>query len=151
VNDELRDRLLRLNAGLLVPDQAVWLTCDLLLAGYETPAVVELAGESPTLLHGQDADMLADRVLTELGMARLSEEESSWVECRDLALDVISGKLPPDHWACCTVPLRELANADELDELRMIAIHDPAAVADRVLRFAHECVRIADARLTGSS
>jgi hypothetical protein len=62
VHDELRDRLLRLNAGLLLPDQAVWLACDLLLAGYETPAV-----------------------------------------------------------------------------------------ADRVLRFAHECVRIVDARLTGSS
>ncbi|GGU20877.1 hypothetical protein [Lentzea flava] len=145
----LRSRLLRLNAGLLLPDQAVWLACDLLLAGYETPALVELAGESPTDLRGCDAEALADRVLAELGTSRLSEEESNWVECRDLALDVISGEVSPDDWAYRLVPLRELGDADELDELRMIAIHDPAAVADRVLRFAHECVRIVDARLTG--
>ena len=43
---DLRERLLLLNAHRLLPSQAVWLACDLLVAGVETPAVVELAGES---------------------------------------------------------------------------------------------------------
>lgn len=147
MNTSLRARLLRLNAGLLPPDQAVWLACDLLVAGYETPAVIELAGESPTQLWTWEADPLVDRVLEELGIPRLSDEERDWVEYRDLALDVISGKLTPDHWACCTWPLGELVSGDELDELRALAIGDPDAVADRVLQFARECVRIVDERV----
>lgn len=95
MNASLHDRLLRLNAGLLPPDQAVWLACDLLVAGYETPAVIELAGESPTQLWTWEADPLTDRVLAELGIPRLTDQEQEWVEYRDLALDVVSGKLTP--------------------------------------------------------
>ncbi|MFI9503359.1 hypothetical protein [Nocardia sp. NPDC052566] len=50
--DEVRDRVSRLNADLLLdllsPEEAVWLACDLLVAGIDTPALRELAGESPT-------------------------------------------------------------------------------------------------------
>lgn len=70
--DELRERVLRLNADLLVgllrPDEAVWLACDLLVAGVETPTLLELAGESPIRLILADAVPLVRQTLAELGV-----------------------------------------------------------------------------------
>lgn len=155
MNAELHTRLLRLNAQLLLPSQAVWLACDLLVAGVESPAVVELAAESPTQLLADDADrvladdadLLADRVLAELGIPRLSPEQAELVKCRDLALDVISGELAPEHWACCSWPLGRFWRRKDLDRWRAVAVHDPAEVAEDVLEYAREFVRIADERL----
>lgn len=143
MNAELRTRLLRINAQLLLPSQAVWLACDLLVAGVESPAAVELAAESPTQLLADDAD----RVLAELGIPRLSPEQAELVKCRDLALDVISGELAPEHWACCSWPLGRFWRRKDLDRWRAVAVHDPAEVAEDVLEYAREFVRIADERL----
>ncbi|PWK90716.1 hypothetical protein C8D88_101736 [Lentzea atacamensis] len=147
MNPELRSRLLHLNADRLLPSQAVWLACDLLVAGIGTPAVVELAGESPAGLLADDAELLADRVLAELGIPRLNREQVELVECRELALDVISGELAPEHWACCIWPLGRFWRGDDLDTFRAMAVHDPAEVSEDVLEYAREFVRIADERL----
>lgn len=126
----------------------MWLACDLLVAGVDTPAAIALACESPVQLRSWDADTLAEQLLAELGIPPLTDEQTAWVEYRDRALDVISGKLTPEHWACCLSPLGELGRQDELNDLTAAAFRDPAAVSDRVLQFARECVRIADERLT---
>jgi len=59
VDPSLRARLQRLNAEFaaldLEPDKAVWLAYDLLVDGVDTPALCELAGESPTRLDEREA------------------------------------------------------------------------------------------------
>ncbi|MBY8852792.1 hypothetical protein K7G98_33020, partial [Saccharothrix sp. MB29] len=101
--DELRERVLRLNADLLTdllsPDEAVWLACDLLVAGVETPALLELAGESPTRLTFADAAPLVRQTLAELGAEPLDASQAPWVIARDVARQMIAG-------VCCPKTVR---------------------------------------------
>ncbi|MDU0293554.1 hypothetical protein [Saccharothrix longispora] len=101
--DELRERVLRLNADLLTdllsPDEAVWLACDLLVAGVETPALLELAGESPTRLTFADAAPLVRQTLAELGAEPLDASQAPWVIARDVARQMIAGGLLPEDGA----------------------------------------------------
>ena len=101
--DELRERVLRLNADLLTDllrsDEAVWLACDLLVAGVETPTVVELAGEPPTRLRFPDAVLLVRQVLTELGVVPIDPSQAPWVVARDIAREMIAGHLLPEDGA----------------------------------------------------
>jgi hypothetical protein len=151
VSPDLRDRLLRLNAQLayggVEADAAVWLACDLLLAGVESPAVIELAGESPSGLRSEEATALFEQSLAELGLPTLTQEQADWFEYRDVALDVISGKLTPDHWACCAAPMGELGRSEELDAVRAVAFRNPDAVAGQMLELARDLVRAADERI----
>lgn len=97
----LRARLQRLNADFaaleISPDVAVWLACDLLLAGVDTPAVCALAGESPTRLDRGLAADLARQVLLELGITPLSYEEADWFLGRDTAQRILAGA-PRAEW-----------------------------------------------------
>ncbi|MET9627534.1 hypothetical protein ABZX92_08725 [Lentzea sp. NPDC006480] len=92
----LRERLLRLNADLatgdLKPDVAVFLACDLLVAGLDTPALAELAGE-PADLAKPKAESLVIQVLAELGVERMTARHAAWLLARDVAHEVISGRL----------------------------------------------------------
>jgi hypothetical protein len=80
MNPELRNRLLRLDLDrvtyALDPAQAVFLACDLLVAGFDSPALCDLAGESPTRLEANDADWLIRRMLVELGLKPMTFEEA---------------------------------------------------------------------------
>lgn len=101
--DELRERVLRLNAdlltGLLRPDESVRLACDLLVAGVETPTLAELAGESPTRLRVADAVPLVRQTLTELGVVPIDPSQAPWVVARDIARQMIAGTLLPEDGA----------------------------------------------------
>lgn len=96
---ELRERLLRGNVDLarheLKPDVAIWLACDLLVAGFDSPALAELAGESPTRLADREAESLLVSALTELGLAQLTDEQVGWVLARDVARRLLRGEVEP--------------------------------------------------------
>lgn len=113
--DGMRERVLRLNADLVVdlfrPDEAVWLACDLLVAGVETPTLLELAGESPTRLTSADAVPLVRQVLVELGVEPIDASQAPWIIARDIARQMIAGSLLPEDgarslwrlwWSCDT-------------------------------------------------
>lgn len=78
MDDLLRDRLAALNADLhwngFDQADAVWLACDLLVAGVDTPAVAELAGEPFEGTPGLREIVL--RMFAELGIAPITEQES---------------------------------------------------------------------------
>ncbi|GGU20886.1 hypothetical protein [Lentzea flava] len=97
MNDELRDRLLRLNAAFVAnevqPDVAVRLACDLLEAGVDSPALRELAGESPTRLTVRQVRPLVAAALAELRLPVLTRHQVGWVLARDVARQLISGEL----------------------------------------------------------
>jgi hypothetical protein len=149
VDSQLRSRLQRLNADLadyaLDPGQAVWLACDLLVAGFDTPALCELAGESPTRLMQREASPLVERMLTELDVELMTEEQADWVFGREVAQRVLSGE-PRDEWEddIWRVTVR-LANDDVYAALRNYEDE-----AGPVLDFLREYLRLAEAELTGS-
>ncbi|USX50076.1 hypothetical protein [Lentzea sp. HUAS12] len=134
MNAELRNRLL---------------ACDLPVAGVESPAVAELAGEAPTQLRSEDATALFGRVVAELGLPRLTLEQADWIGYRGIALDVISGKITPDHWSCCVASVGALGRSAEVAALSARAFLDPDEVADEVLALARDLVRVADERIRG--
>jgi hypothetical protein len=92
----------RLNADLLLdvlrPGAAVWLACDLLLAGVETPAVLEVA-ESPTQLTAAEAMPLVGQMLAELGVEPVDTSQAPWVVARDVARQMIARDLLPEDGA----------------------------------------------------
>lgn len=159
--DELRERVLRLNADLLVdllrPDEAVWLACDLLVAGVETPMLLELAGESPTRLTLADAVPLVRQTLTELGVEPIDTSQAPWVVARDIARQMIAGGLPPEDgarslwglwWSCDTVTEIGLM-IQPLDawDATPPAHRDDEAIRAEMRQLALEVVRVANARL----
>lgn len=101
--DELRERVVLLDAELqpdrLHPGDAVWLACDLLIAGVETPALPELAGESPARLTLADGGPLIRQVLAGLGVERIDVVRAPWVVACDIARRMIAGGLPPEDGA----------------------------------------------------
>ncbi|WP_306749529.1 hypothetical protein [Saccharothrix yanglingensis] len=159
--DELRERVSRLNADLLTdllsPDEAVWLACDLLVAGVETPALLELAGESPTRLTLADAAPLVRQTLAELGAEPIDASQAPWVIARDVARQMIAGGLLPEDgarslwglwWSCDNAEeiglmLQPLEAWDEtLPEHR-----DDDALRAEMRELAEGVVRAADAHL----
>lgn len=162
--DELRARVLCLNADLLVgllrPDEAVRLACDLLVAGVETPALLELAGESPTGLLLSDAIPLARQVLTELGIAPIDATRAPWVVARDIAREVIAGGLQPEDgarslwglwWSCDNAPeiglmLRPLEAWDDTPP----ADRDVDSIRAEIRELACAVVDAANTRLAAS-
>ncbi|MDX3657790.1 hypothetical protein PV646_10800 [Streptomyces sp. ID05-26A] len=97
MNAELRNRLLRLNVDLaatrMSPDDAIWLACDLLVAGVDTPAVIELAGASPGSTYVADAAHLVERLLAELGIEPMTAQQACWWFARDVARLMATGEL----------------------------------------------------------
>lgn len=159
--DELRERVLRLNADLLTdllrPDEAVWLACDLLVAGVETPALAELAGESPTWLRFPDAVALVRQALTELGVVPIDAAQAPWVMARDVARQMIAGHLLPEDgarslwglwWSCDNAPEIGLM-IQPLDAWNdtLPADRDDAAIRTEMRELAHGILMAANAKL----
>ncbi|MDX3657789.1 hypothetical protein PV646_10795 [Streptomyces sp. ID05-26A] len=151
LSTDLRNRLQRLNADLadnsIEPQQVVWLACELLVAGLDSPALQELAGESPTRLAKRDADVLVEQVLLELGITPMTEEEADWYLGRQVALQVVAGA-PRAEWdrAAWRITLR--VNDEEDGVYWALARYktDP----EPFLGYVREYLRLAGERLTGS-
>ncbi|MGM1061436.1 hypothetical protein [Saccharothrix sp. Mg75] len=159
--EELRERLLRLNADLIVdllrPDEAIWLACDLLVAGVESPALLELAGEPPSRFTLADAVPLVRRTLAELGVEPVDTSRAPWVVARDVSRRMIAGGLLPEDgarslwglwWSCDNareigLMLQPLEAWDEtLPQHR-----DEEAIRAEMRKLAEGIVRAANARL----
>jgi len=159
--DELRERLQRLNADLLTdrlrPEYAVWLACDLLMAGVESPAVMELAGESPTRLSSAHAVPLVRQALSELGIGSIDSLQASWVIARDVARQMIAGGLLPEDgaaslwglwWACENAEeLARMLEPLEAWEETSPSDRDDEAIRAEMRRLAPAVIRAADAHL----
>jgi hypothetical protein len=161
LSDELRERVLRLNADLLVdllrPDDAIWLACDLLVAGVETPTLLELAGESPTRLTLADAVPLVRQTLVELGVEPIDTSQAPWIVARDFARQITLGGLLPEDgahslwdlsWSCGNA--REinlmLLPLEAWDET-LPADRDDEAIRAEMRKLAASIVRAAEDRL----
>lgn len=159
--DELRERLQCLNADLLInqvaPDSAVRAACDLLMAGVETPSVLELAGESPTHLRLPDAVALLRRVLTELGVGWVDPTQAPWVVARDVARQMIAGGLLPEDGASALWSLWwDCDNVEEIGLMLEPLEHwqealpkdrEDETIRARMRLLALDVIRVADARL----
>jgi hypothetical protein len=161
----LRERVARLNADLLLDlveaDEAVWLACDLLVAGAETPTLMELAGESPTQLLHADAVPLVRQMLAELGVAPVEASRALWVVVRDIGRRMIAGTLSPEDGARSLWDLW-LSFDDAADEIGFLlepleawdqtppALRDDEAIRAWMRELAHEVVLVADARLAAA-
>lgn len=159
--DEVRDKVQRLNAdltkGSLLPESTVWLACDLLVAGVDTPAVMELAGESPTRLTLADAEPLVRRMLHELGIEPVDAGQAPWIVARDVARQMIAGGLPPEDGARMLWGLWwDCGNAEELGLMYgPLEVWDDTLPSDRneeairaeMRRLAPAVIRAADLRL----
>jgi hypothetical protein len=158
---ELRERLTRLNAELLLdllrPGEAVWLACDLLVAGVETPTLLELAGESPTRLTLAETVPLVRKMLAELGVEPIDTSQAPWVVARNVARQMIAGDLPPEDgarslwdlwWTCDNAEeiglmLQPLEAWDET----LPAQRNDEAIRAEMTELARGVIRAADARL----
>ncbi|MGW6443689.1 hypothetical protein [Lentzea sp. NPDC055074] len=151
MNAELRKRLVRLNADLADnstdPERAVWLACDLLVAGLASPALAELAGESPSQLVERDADVLVAQVLAELGITPMSEEEADWYLGRETALQVVAGT-PRAEWNDGVWRITQRMNDEEDGVYRALARYNTDT--EPFLGYVREYLRLAEERLTGS-
>ncbi|MEV6240213.1 hypothetical protein [Lentzea sp. NPDC051838] len=149
MSPELTDMVLRLNVALadhaVEPDQAVWLACDLLVAGVDTPALRELAGESPTRLATGDATALVKQVLVELGSTLMTEEEADWFIGREAARKILDGR-PPSEWTDATWRINIRMSEDADDIYVAFALFDTNP--EPYFRYVREYVRLADEQLT---
>jgi hypothetical protein len=163
--DELRERVQRINADLiqdaLRPGDAVWLACDLLVAGIESPAVVELAGEPPTRLERSDAVLLVRRLLAEIGVEPVDPGQEPWVVARGIARQMIAGDLLPEvgaselwslWWSCDNVAeLGLMLQPLEDWEATPAMFRDDEAIRAWILELAPAVVRAADERLANTN
>lgn len=100
---ELSWRLRVLDAYVVLelhdPADAVWMACDVLAAGIDTPSTIELAGESVKTLRSADARRLAQAMLAELGHPAASQEQAIWLAAGDIARRVTDGQTTPETGA----------------------------------------------------
>jgi hypothetical protein len=162
--DELCERLLRMNADLLLelldPGEAVWLACELIVAGVETPALLELAGKSPTRLTLAEAVPQVRQILAELGVEHIDRSQAPWVIARDVARQMIAGSLVPEHGARSLWGLR--SSCDNAEEIGLMlqpleawdetlpTFRDDEAIRAEMRELAEGVVRAANARLAAS-
>ncbi|MFJ8960160.1 hypothetical protein ACIRG5_12310 [Lentzea sp. NPDC102401] len=144
-----RDRLLRLNLdhadGTIDPERVVWLACDLLIAGLDSPTLRELAGESPARLEQRDADALVRQVLVELGVTLMTEEEADWYLGRETARKILAGA-PRAEWKNKTWRITTRVN-DENDGV-YAAFNTYEYDPEPFRGYVREYLRLADERLT---
>ncbi|GGN07314.1 hypothetical protein GCM10011609_53530 [Lentzea pudingi] len=145
------DALLRLNVDLadnaIDPERVVWLACDMLVAGIDSPALRELAGESPTRLEKRDADALVEQVLLELGITPMSYEDADWFLGREAALQVVAG-VPRAEWDDATWRITQRVNDEEDGVYWALARYDTDP--EPFLGYVREYLRLAEERLTAS-
>jgi hypothetical protein len=109
---ELRERLERLQAASVLleevsdtyldrmfPGEPVWIACELLVAGIETPAVVALACESPTRLTPREGEPLVRNLLSELAVEHMDIRGAGWIVARYLAREIEGAALDVENGA----------------------------------------------------
>jgi hypothetical protein len=114
----LRHRVTLLNAeyalGRAKGSDAVWLACDLLVAGVDGLAVAELAAAS-TDMSFSDGEPLIVAMLDELGCPRLDPVTAVWTLARDAAQRLLAGE--PEAGAELWPLLRAVGFPEELNLL----------------------------------
>ncbi|WP_439662454.1 hypothetical protein ACSHWB_13950 [Lentzea sp. HUAS TT2] len=149
MSPELDERLLRLNLACadnaIDPQRVVWLACDLLIAGLDSPALSELAGESPTRLTQREADALVRQVLVELGCTLMTEDEADWFLGREAARKVIAGA-PRTEWNGASWRITTKVNDDEDGVFWALARYDTDPEPFR--GYVREYLRLAEEQLT---
>lgn len=126
----LRGHLLR---GRLVGStaDAGWIACDLIGAGLDTPATLELAGHALSIGSMSEIEPLIRQVLSECGMPPMDTSQEPWATARDISLAMRDGSLPISSGAdfLITELMAKCAYPPEITEL-MILIDDWEAVRD---------------------
>ncbi len=153
MDPELREQLLRLNADQadhnIEPERVVWLACDLLIAGLDTPALCELAGESPTRLEKGEAGALVRQFLVELGMEPMTHEQADWFIGRETARKVLAGapssEWDNDVWRITVRLASEYLKNDDVFAASANFDADPGPFLD----FVRKYLQIAEDQLTG--
>lgn len=153
MDTDLASRLERIAADQAVgagrPEAAVPLACDLLVAGFDTPALRVLAGES-TDLRAVDAQPLIAEMLTELGVEPIEPHRAFLVIARDVARQMISGTMPAEYgaswlwslWTDCDLP--EAAKLLDPLERWQYAEDDQEAIRAEMRGLAADVVRAVD-------
>ncbi len=129
IDAELRDRLTGVVAARWVggfrAEDAVTLAAELLAAGVDHPAVVELAIQpiDPRSLRGDDIRSLFDACCSALGIAIPARGAAGWQRARDIARAMIGGVVTPAEGAAELWPLWEecgsVPGSDPLDMLQL--------------------------------
>jgi len=149
VEPSLREQLLRLNLdqadSSIEPDRVVWVACDLLIGGLDTPALRELAGESPARLEQSDATELVRQVLVELDIVLMTEEEADWFLGREAALQILRDA-PRAEWKNKTWRITMRVN-DENDGV-YAALNTYEYDPEPFRGYVREYLRIAEKQLT---
>lgn len=146
MDTELRDRLMRFNAevadGVLESRDTVGFACDLLLAGLDTPAMRELAGESPVQQRASETYDLARQMLVELGVEPMTYDQAYWFLGRETARRILAGA-PRAEWEEKTWHINTSFSGDEV----YWAVGRYDADPEPYLAFVREYVRKADEQL----
>jgi hypothetical protein len=157
---ELDRRVALLNAsfslGPVPAGDCVWLACDLLVAGVDTPAVTELAGAPPDLTFVDGAALIA-AMLDELGLPRLDEITAAWLLAQEIASRMLAGDLGlaaggSELWTICdsllSPPDLKVITDGLADWDIMTAVEAPdSKVLARLTRLAEDVRQAATERL----
>ncbi len=160
----LRDRLIGLVAARWVggfrPETAVMLASELLAAGVDHPAVVDLAIQpaDPRDLHHDDIRSLFDACCAAIGVATPTKSAAGWQRARDIASAVIAGIVTPAEGAAELWPLWEecgtVPGSNPLDMLQLSEEWERAVglartqAEQRIISSARSVVADADRALT---
>ena len=160
---ELRDRLAAVVAARWVggfhAENAVTLAIDLVAAGVDHPAVVELAIQptDPRALREDDIRSLFDACCSALGVAIPAKGAAGWQRARDIATAMIAGVITPAEGAAELWPLWEecgsVPGSDPLDMLQLFEEWEGAAgealarAEERIVASARSVVADADRAL----
>lgn len=151
MNPDLAAQVNRLNVDWadynIEPGRVVWLACDFLIAGLDTPALRELAGESPARLTKSEASALVRQFLDELGVEPMTAEQADWLLGREAALRILGGA-PPAEWGddARRIDMR----MDDENEGVYVALARYDTDPDWYLGVVRDYLRLAEARLTRS-
>ncbi|ANZ37084.1 hypothetical protein BBK82_14420 [Lentzea guizhouensis] len=145
---DLAARLTRFNADLadgnLESGDTVGFACDLLVAGLDTPAMRELAGEPPVQQRASETYDLAQQMLVELGVELMDRERADWFLGREAARKVLAGA-PRSEWDGHTFRITLQFSRDDDEVYWALARYD--SDPEPFLAYAREYVRMADERL----
>jgi len=160
---ELRDRLTAVVAARWVggfrAENAVTLAVELLAAGVDHPAVVELAIQptDPRSLRDDDIRSLFDACCSALGVAIPAKSAAGWQRARDIATAMIAGVVTPAEGAAELWPLWEecgsVPGSDPLDMLQLFEEWEGAVgeammrAEERIIASARSVVADADRAL----
>ncbi|MFB9631129.1 hypothetical protein [Nonomuraea helvata] len=154
---EVHDYLTSLRGDLLhgrlvgsVAD-AGWVACDLIGAGLDTPAMLELAGHALSIGSLSEIEPLIRQVLSECGMPPIDTRQEPWAVARDISLTMRDGTLPISSGAdFLIIQLAEkCGHPPEITEL-MILIDDWEAIRttppsdDELRAYAGKIAKVAE-------